>query len=288
MFPERIDAQDRCEGCAVRYAARTLLASRITLLLCLGLTSCASGGDAGSPAEGDDGGPTQGLPDGSVGDSGLGGHDATSIHDVATIDTSTGGGEAGFDSGADTGSISDSASPGDTGTAGDSSSICPQHGFSGALVTFDFTGQAGSEASVTATTTAPGITGGVLARAAGLSAVSGANSINSSGWSTAAMADQTLYYTFSVTPAAGCTLSLASLAIQTTASGTGPAHFDVGTSVDNYTALSTAYGGTSTDTVTLSATAAGAITIHVFGYAATGSSGTMRVEGTLSLTGSIE
>ena len=102
------------------------------------------------------------------------------------------------------------------------------------------------------------------------------------------MADKTLYYTFSVTPAAGCTLSLASLAIQTAASGTGPANFDVGTSVDNYTALSTAYAGTSTDTVTLSASAAGAITVHVFGYGATGSGGTMRIEGTMTLSGSIE
>ena len=258
------------------------------LLLCFGLTACASGGDDGGSTEGDDGGPTQGPADGSVGDSGLGHHDATSTPDVATVDTSTGGGEAGFESGADTGSIADSASPGDTGTPGDSSSTCPQHGFSGTLVTFDLTGQSGSETSVSATTTAAGITGGALSRASGLTAVSGAGSINSSGWSTAAMADKTLYYSFSVTPAAGCTLGLASLAIQTAASATGPAHFDVGTSVDNYTALSTAYAGTSTDTVTLSASAAGAITVHVFGYGATGSAGTMRIEGTLSLTGSIE
>ncbi len=265
-----------------------MLAARIALLVCLGLTSCASGGDESGSLGGDDGGPTQGPADGSTGDSGPGGHDATSTSDVATVDTSTGGGEAGFETGADTGSSSDSGSPTDTGAPGDSSSTCPQHGFSGTLVTFDFTGQSGSEASVSAATMAAGITGGALSRAAGLTAVSGAGSINSSGWSTAAMADKTLYYTFSVTPAAGCTLGLASLAIQTAASGTGPANFDVGTSVDNYTALSTAYGGTSTDTVTLSASAAGAITVHVFGYGATGSTGTMRVEGTLSLTGSIQ
>jgi hypothetical protein len=270
-----------------------LLAARIALLLCFGLTSCASGEDDGGSSGGDDGSPAQGPADGSAGDSGLGGHDATSTSDVATTDTSTGGGEASFESGADTSTadvatISDSASPGDTGIPGDSSSTCPQHGFSGALVTFDLTSETGSEASVSATTTAAGITGGVLARAAGLSAVSGAGSINSSGWSTATMADKTLYYTFSVTPAAGCTVALASLAIQTAASGTGPAHFDVGTSVDNYTALSTAYAGTSMDTVTLSASAAGAITVHVFGYGATSSAGTMRIESTLSLTGSIE
>lgn len=265
-----------------------MLAARIALPLCLGLTACASGGDAGGPAEGDDGGPAQGPADGSAGDSALGGHDATSTSDVATVDTSTGGGEAGFETGADTGSISDSALPGDTAAPGDSSSTCPQHGFTGALVTFDLTGQTGSEASVAATSSATGITGGALTRATALAAVSGADSINSSGWSTAAMADKTLYYAFSVTPSAGCTVNLASLAIQTAASGTGPAHFDVGTSVDNYTALSTAYAGTSTDTVTLSASAAGAITIHVFGYGATGSTGTMRIESTMTLMGSIE
>jgi hypothetical protein len=266
-----------------------LLAARIALLLCLGLTSCASGGDDSGATTGDDGGPTQGPADGSAGDSGLAGHDATSTSDVATVDTSTGGGDAGFETGADTGSSSDSASPGDTGTTTtDSSSTCPQHGFSGALVTFDLTGQTGSEASVAATSSATGITGGALTRAAALSAVSGADSINSSGWSTAAMADKTLYYAFSVTPSSGCTVRVASLAIQTTASGTGPAHFDVGTSVDNYTALSTAYAGTSVDTVTLSASAAGIVTVHVFGYGATGSAGTMRIENTMTLTGSIE
>jgi len=45
-----------------------LLAARIALLLCFGLTSCASGEDDGGSSGGDDGSPAQGPADGSAGD----------------------------------------------------------------------------------------------------------------------------------------------------------------------------------------------------------------------------
>jgi hypothetical protein len=253
------------------------------LLLCFGLSSCASGGSGGDAYQGDDGGTTQPPQDGAPGD-------ATSGSDVAAVDTSTGS-DAGFTVDATEASLDDGSTTPDTGAmeAGpsDSSSTCPGHGFTGALVTFDLTGQTGSETSAAAKSSATGVMGGALSRASGLTAVAATGSIDSSGWSLGTTADPTLYYTFTVTPAAGCSVALTSLAIDVKASATGPANVDVGTSVDNYAALSTPVAGTSIGTVTLSASAAAPISVHVFGYGATSSAGTLRIESTMTLSGTI-
>jgi hypothetical protein len=255
------------------------------LLLLLGLSSCASGGDTSDSYAGDDGGTTEASSqDGPEGDApgdatrvdtGTG-HDTGTVIADATADTASVEGGGGSDS-----------SPPDTG-AGDSSSTCAAHGFSGALVTFDLSSQTGSETSAAATSSATGVVGGALARASGLTPQSGAGSINSSGWPAASSADKSLYYTFTVTPEAGCTVSLTALALDVQASGTGPASVDVGTSVDGYVALSTAVAGTSSGSVPLSASAAAPVTIHVFGYGpSTGSGGTLRIQSTLKLSGTL-
>jgi hypothetical protein len=98
----------------------------------------------------------------------------------------------------------------------------------------------------------------------------------------------TLYYTFTVTPAAGCTVGLTSLALDVQASSTGPKNVEVGTSADSYATLSTAVAGTSSGNVALSASAAAAVTVHVFGYAASGSAGTLRIQNTMTLSGTLE
>ena len=154
-------------------------------------------------------------------------------------------------------------------------------------MTFDLSAQAGSEASAAPTSSAAGVTGGALSRASGLTVVSGAGSINASGWPTAASADPSLYYTFSVTPAAGCTVALTSLALDLKASSSGPAHASVGTSADAYASLSTPVAGTSTGTVMLSASAAGPIIVRVFGYGATSTGGTLRIQNTMTLSGTL-
>jgi hypothetical protein len=252
----------------------------------LALAACASGGDAGDSSAGDDSGTLQPLEDGAS--------DATSAPDARAADTSTTMVEA---SPAPEASATDSA-PGDDGGgaaeagvpesgADSAGSSCAAHGFSGALVTFDLSAQTGSEASAAPTSSAAGVTGGVLSRASGLTAVSGAGSINASGWPTASSADQALYYAFSVTPAAGCTVALTSLALDLKASSSGPANASVGTSADAYASLSTPVAGNSTGTVTLSASAAAPITVHVFGYGATSTGGTLRIQNTMTLSGTI-
>ena len=158
--------------------------------------------------------------------------------------------------------------------------------FTGVLATWDFTGQPGDQASTPVSATAPGGVAGDITRAPGLVAMTGAGSINSNSWPTAATLDPSAYYTISLTPPSGCTLSLTAASIDAKASGTGPKSCAVATSDDNF--MQTATCSTSTPSVpVLSVSGAnGAVEVRIYGYAATGSAGTLRVENTLSLSGS--
>ena len=69
----------------------------------------------------------------------------------------------------------------------------------------------------------------------------------------------------------------------------GPATADVATSADSFAAHTTSFAGTATPSVTLAgATGSGPIEIRVYGYGASGSSGTFRIENTLTVSGSID
>jgi len=158
--------------------------------------------------------------------------------------------------------------------------------FTGALATWDLSGQTGSETMVPAATNATGVTAGELTRAAALTATSGTGSINSSGWPTTGALDATKYYAFTVSPPSGCSIKLTGVAIDVKSSGTGPATGALATSADAFgstTTVSTAAASTPTMTTTSSTT----LEIHVYGYSATGSSGTMRIQNTLTVNGSI-
>ena len=166
---------------------------------------------------------------------------------------------------------------------------CASHGYSGVLVTFDLSGQPGSEPSVPPASTAAGVTSGALARAAALTAAGGTGSINASGWATSISADPNKYYTFSVAPASGCTFTLASLSIDVSASAAGPGAGDVATSADGFAQHAGAFAGTSSGQVAVAAgRSAGPLEIRIYGYAASGSAGTLRIRNTISLSGSID
>jgi len=151
-------------------------------------------------------------------------------------------------------------------------------------VTFDFTGQPGSETSVTPTATV--VSGGAITRASSLSANAGSGSINSANWPSAV--DPNRYYTFTVTPTAGCTVSLTSLALDVRASGSGPTSGDVATSVDAFGAHFGQFAGTSAGSVSIAGvSSSGAIEIRIYGWGATSSAGTFRIQNTLTLSGSI-
>ncbi len=213
--------------------------------------------------------------------------DAASLPDATTpdaathVDASAHDASTHVDAGAnDTGTAIDSALP-------DASTTCTSRGFSGALVTFDLGVQPGNEATAAPMSSATDVTGGALARASALTAVAGSGSINASNWAMGASADPTRYFTFSLTVASGCTLSLTSLAIDVHASGTGPATIDVATSADGFATHGASVSGTGTATVSLAAQGSRSIEVRVYGYGASATAGTLRIQNTMTLSGSI-
>jgi len=160
--------------------------------------------------------------------------------------------------------------------------------FTGVLATWSFTGAAGNQPSTAVSTTATGMSAGDVARSTGITATSGANSINSSNWATGASPDTTKFYTFGLQPPSGCSMSLTSVAIDAKASSTGPASAAVATSDDSFTQMSSVDPNSAT-TPSLSVNASTAmVELRVYGYSAGGTSGTFRIQNTLSVSGSLQ
>jgi hypothetical protein len=160
--------------------------------------------------------------------------------------------------------------------------------FSGVLATWDFSGEAGNQASTAVKTTAPGVVAGAVQRAPGLTAITGANAINSSNWALAAQPDLTKYYALTIAPPNGCTLALTMVSIDAKASNTGPAMGGVATSVEGYaktTAVSTAAPSSAT---LMPPPQVAPIELRVYGYGATAVAGTLRLQTTLSISGALQ
>ncbi len=158
---------------------------------------------------------------------------------------------------------------------------------SGILATWTFTGATGSQAMTAATSSVTGLTAGQVSRAASLTVASGQNSINSTNWGTTATRDATRYYTVTLTPPSGCKLDLTSAAIDAKASGTGPAAAAVSTGADTFAgtvSLSTSVASTPSLAITDVTTA---LEIRIYGYNASSTTGTMRLQNTLTFTGSL-
>lgn len=272
------------------------------LLLGLGLVSCATGGDGAIVGTGDDGGAAEAdaAADASSDASTAGYADAPALD--ATMGNETGAPEAAAPH--EAGAV-DGASPRDASGAdaagtdtgappqGDASS-CPAAGFTGTLVTFDLASEPGNEASAPATATAAGVTAAALSRAPvvgsnpALTPIGGSGSINASNWPVNTSApDPFRYYTFTVTPASGCSVALASLALDVLASATGPGTVEVATSADGFTAHASV-GGTSSSTLPLSDPgSSGPIEIRVYGFGGASAGGTLRIQNTLTLSGAL-
>ncbi len=157
---------------------------------------------------------------------------------------------------------------------------------SGVIAAWSFTGASGSQASTAASSMATGLTAGPVTRA-GVTATAGANSMNSNNWPTSASLDPTKYYTLTLTPPSGCLLDLTSMAVDGLASGTGPNTAQLATSADSF-AGTTGVAVTTTSTPALSvAGASGAVEVRIYGFGATSTSGTFRIQNTLSITGSL-
>lgn len=104
------------------------------------------------------------------------------------------------------------------------------------IVEWNLAGAPGSQAATPALSAAANVTGGDLARGAGLTGTAAGNSISASGWTGQA----TDYFSLSFTVDAGYTVDLNSLLIGTRSSGTGPGTMGLFYSGDAFaTALTT-------------------------------------------------
>jgi hypothetical protein len=262
---------------AATFCATLRSALRFIAVLGFVVSACAVGTlDDGSvpdppPGDGADAAPEVGSP-----------VDAAPADDSSSADVS----QPPVDTGAprdtgpkDTGPLPDTGPP-DTG------STCAAAGFSGALLKFDLSSQPGTEATAAPTTTATGVTGGALTRGGALTPTAGSGSMNSSNWPV--LIDPTKFYTFTITPAAGCTVALTTLALDLSASGSGPLTADVATSPDNFGSPSTPVSTSGTASVSLAGVSGtGAIEIRVYGNGASSAAGTFRIQNTLTLSGTL-
>ena len=158
----------------------------------------------------------------------------------------------------------------------------------GTLATWVFTGQPGDQAATPVMTTAPGVVATDVTRAPALTAIAAMNSINASNWPMPAQVDATAYFTFAITPPAGCVLDIASVSINALASGTGPTAAVIAASPDNFAhtaPVSTTAPSTPAITTVTAVTAKAEL--RVYGYSASSAAGTLRLQTTLSIVGTI-
>ncbi len=99
------------------------------------------------------------------------------------------------------------------------------------LVQYDFTGNAGNEATEAASFAAANVAGVAFSRGGGLSAPSGANAFSSASWGAYAT-NMTDYLTFGLTVASGYTASIDQLIFSSRSSNTGPGNLAVLAAVD--------------------------------------------------------
>lgn len=157
--------------------------------------------------------------------------------------------------------------------------------YSGVLVTYSFTGATGSQASTAGTAGTSGVTVGPIARSTGLTSAAGTGSINSSNWPTAATLDK--FYTVTITPPSGCKLAVTGASVDITTSGTGPTTAILATSADSFAAHVT-LSTSAVANATLNATTNGGIEIRIIGESAAATTGTMRVQNTLTFSGALQ
>jgi len=160
--------------------------------------------------------------------------------------------------------------------------------YNGTIATYDFTGEPGNQASTAAKSSAPGLTAGAISRSNALTPISGLSSINSSNWTLASKLDATRYYTLTLTPPANCMLDVTQVSIDTKSSNTGPASASIATSDDNFSAT-TAFAPNSVATAAISVSGSTkAVEVRIYGFSASSSAGTMRVQTMLKLTGALK
>jgi len=109
------------------------------------------------------------------------------------------------------------------------------------LVGFDFAGYAGSELQGTSTVVAVGIDSpALILRGSGIAGSANGDRFNANGWDSTTSANDALaannYFEWTVTAAAGYSMSITQISFQVQRSGTGASNLVLRTNVDSYSA----------------------------------------------------
>jgi hypothetical protein len=164
----------------------------------------------------------------------------------------------------------------------------------GSLGNYATAGLTGAAASISPSNVATNVTFSTLTRGAGLAAASAADAFNSSSWSTSpalTVSGNTDYCEFTITPASCYQFSASELRVGLQRSSSGPAKAELRSSLDSFaSAIGPVLNVTdtlTTFTVNLSAVSAlqdrsSAVTLRIYGYNASATSGTLRIQRVIS------
>ncbi len=106
------------------------------------------------------------------------------------------------------------------------------------ILTFDFVGLAGNEATANSNSNDPNISTSVISRGAGLTASGNGNRFNATSWALGSIANAVTgndYMEFTITPNPGCNFTISSIQIQIQRSSTGPSAVALRSSLDGFT-----------------------------------------------------
>ncbi len=155
----------------------------------------------------------------------------------------------------------------------------------GQILTFDFAGSAGDQATAASNSNNAGLSSSTISRGAGLTASANADRFNATSWATTSIANAVSgndYMQFTITPNAGKQFSVSSIVVQWQRSNTGNTQIALRSSVDSYAsdldAVKSVTDNTSTQTFTWTfaqANSSSAVTYRLYSYAesTTGSGG---------------
>ncbi|MEJ7914294.1 MAG: hypothetical protein WKF70_14125 [Chitinophagaceae bacterium] len=107
------------------------------------------------------------------------------------------------------------------------------------ILTFSFSGNNGDEATVPSTANAVGVQPSSISRGAGITAAAAGDRFNAVNWTTSPTPDLSDYIEYTVSPAAGYSIDIASIELQHRRSTTGPRKFVIRTSLDGFASNAT-------------------------------------------------
>lgn len=147
----------------------------------------------------------------------------------------------------------------------------------GQILTFDFAGLVGNEASATSNSNDANLTAAIITRGAGLTAAANADRFNATNWALTSIDNAVTgndYMEFSITPNSGFQFEISSIYIQLQRSATGPSAIALRNSLDGYAAnldqVYTIVDNTNTQTFTFTfaqANSSVAVTYRIYMYA---------------------